>query len=233
MDQKETKEKIIMNATLREITGKHTRSLRKNGIVPANIYGKGYTPQTISLDKKEFIDTFKAAGETNVVYVKVYGKEIPTLFSEIQIHPTNQSVLHVDLKKIDLKKKVETQVPFVISSLSEAVEKKHGILLTQMTEVTIEALPSDIPNNIAVDISNMSEIGDVIRISDLPKSTSYEIKEEPDRIIVSITEHKEEELVPETVSEEPEITGEVVGDGESSEDTTDQNTSLSGENKKE
>ena len=233
MEHKEKKEKIIMNATFREITGKQTRSLRKDGIVPANIYGKEFTSQTISLDKKEFIDTFKAAGETNVVYVKVDGKEIPTLFSEIQIHPTNQSVLHVDLKKIDLKKKVETQVPFVISGLSEAVEKKHGILLTQMTEVTIEALPSDIPNNIDVDISNMSEIGDVIRISDLPKSASYEIKEELERIIVSVTEHKEEELVPETVSEEPEITGEAEGDGESSEDATDQNTSLSDENKKE
>lgn len=233
MVQKETKEKITINATLREIKGKGNRSLRRKGVIPANIYGKDFTSQTISLDKKEFVDTFRAAGETNVVYVKIDEKEIPTLFSEIQIHPTNQSVLHVDLKKIDLKKKVETQVPLVISGISEAVEKKHGILLTQMTEVTIEALPSNIPNDIVVDISNMSEIGDVIRISDLPKSTTYEIKEEEERIIVSVTEHKEEELVPETVSEEPEITGEAEGEGAISDDSTDQNTNLSDENKKE
>jgi len=233
MVQKETKEKYVLKATPRTIIGKQTRSLRKAGIVPANIFGKEFTSQTISLQLKDFIDTFKSAGETNVVYIDIDGEEIPTLFSEIQIHPTNQSILHVDLKKIDLKQKVETQVPFSIIGISEAVEKKHGILLTQMTEVTIEALPSDIPNDIEVDISNMNEIGDVIHISDLPKSTSYEIKEEDERIIVSVTEHKEEELEPETVSEEPEITTEVEGEGESPEDASDQNADSSDKNKGE
>jgi len=223
MDKKSTKVKIVMTANPREIVGKSTRSLRKSGVVPANIYGKDFESLTISVDLKEFVDTFKTAGETNVVYVKVSDKEIPTLISEIQIHPVNQSILHVDLRKIDLKQKIEAQVPLVIFGESEAVEVKHGILLTQMTEITIESLPSDIPNEISVDISTLNEIGDVIRVSDLPKIDGVEFKEDPERMIASVTEHKEEELVPETVSDEPEIIGEdgkaVVPEGEEGSET--------------
>ena len=226
MVQKNKKEKIIMHAKVRKIIGKQTRALRKEGIIPANIYGKNFTSQTIALNQKEFVDTFKTAGETNIVYVILDDKEIPTLISEIQIHPINQSILHVDLRKINLKQKIEVQVPITIIGTSEAVENKNGILLTQMTEITVTALPSDIPDNISVDISNMNELGDVIRISDLPKSDLFYINEDSEQTIVSVTEHKEEELEPETVSEKPEIIGEgeteATTEGESSESVSDQ-----------
>jgi len=237
MVQKDTKEKIVLHAKPRTIFGKQTRSLRKGGVVPANIYGKKFKSQSIVVEKKEFVDTFKTAGETNIVYVTIDEKEIPTLISEIQIHPVNQSILHVDLRKIDLKQKIEAKVPLVITGMSEAVEKKNGVLLTQMDEVTIEALPADIPNEIQVDISGLIEIGDAIHVSDLPKSKLYEIKEGPERFIVSVTEHKEEELVPETVSEEPEIIGEeekaAAEEGDIPETPTDQTADSKDEKKKD
>lgn len=220
MVQKNKKEKIIMHAKVRKIIGKQTRALRKEGIIPANIYGKNFTSQTIALNKKEFFDTFKTAGETNIVYVILDDKEIPTLINEIQIHPINQSILHVDLRKINLKQKIEAQVPIAIVGTSKAVENKNGILLTQMTEITVTALPPDIPDNISVDISNMNELGDVIRISDLPKSDLFYINEDSEQTIVSVTEHKEEELEPETVSEKPEI----IGEGETETTTKDESS---------
>ena len=222
MEKTQKKDRIVLNASLRKIFGKRTRSMRKDGFIPANIFGEKMEPLAISLDQKAFNETFKIAGETNVVYIAVDNKKIPTLISEIQIHPVSQSILHIDLRKIDLTHKIEAHVPIVLVGESEAVESKNGVILSQMDEVTIESLPEDIPDKIEVDISKLTEIGDIFRISDLVIEGSFVILDEPERAIVSIIEHKEEEIEPETVSEDPEIIGkeaeeegtEAIGDNE-------------------
>lgn len=202
------KEKITLKAIKRDILGKQTRSLRKSGTIPANIFGKNFKSLAVSINNKEFLTTYKESGETNVVFINVENKEIPTLISQIQIHPIDQSILHIDFRKIDLKQKIEAKVPIAIIGTSEAVERKNGVLLSQMTEINIFALPADIPNKIEIDITPLTDIGNSIRIADLPKSNTFEIKEDPTKTIVLVTEHKEEELEPETVSEEPEIISE-------------------------
>ncbi|PIQ73436.1 50S ribosomal protein L25 [Candidatus Roizmanbacteria bacterium CG11_big_fil_rev_8_21_14_0_20_36_8] len=207
MEKTQKKDRIILNASLRKIFGKQTRSMRKNGLIPANIFGEKMEPLAISFDQKAFNETFKIAGETNVVYIAVDSKKIPTLISEIQIHPVTQSILHIDLRKIDLTHKIEAHVPILLVGESEAVESKNGVVISQMDEVKIESLPEDIPNQIEIDISKLSEIGDIFRVSDLVVEGSFVILDEPERAIVSIIEHKEEEIEPETVSEDPEIIG--------------------------
>ena len=222
MEKTQKKDRIILNASLRKIFGKQTRSMRKNGLIPANIFGEKMEPLAISFDQKAFNETFKIAGETNVVYIAVDSKKIPTLISEIQIHPVTQSILHIDLRKIDLTHKIEAHVPILLVGESEAVESKNGVVISQMDEVKIESLPEDIPNQIEIDISKLSEIGDIFRVSDLVVEGSFVILDEHERAIVSIIEHKEEEIEPETVSEDPEIIGkeaeeegtETIGDNE-------------------
>lgn len=205
MTQPQSAEKVILEAQKRETFGKQTRSLRKSGTLPSNIYGPGFESVAIGIDSNTFQSIYKSAGETTVVYVKVEDKEYPTLISEIQYHPVTEEILHVDLRKVNLRQKIEASVPLVFVGESEAVEVKNGVLLTQLVEVTVSALPTNIPHQIEVDISALKDNGDMIRIADLAKSGEYEVVDEADRVIVTVAEHKEEAIEPETAAEAPEI----------------------------
>lgn len=217
MTQPNSAEKVILEAQKRETFGKQTRSLRKSGTIPANIYGKDFESVSVGIDSNTFQHIYKSAGETTVVYVKVEEKEYPTLISEIQYHPVSEEILHVDLRKVNLRQKVEAYVPLTFVGESEAVEQKNGVLLTQLEEVTVSALPTHIPHQIEVDLSALKEIGDMIRIADLAKSDDYEVVDESDRVIVTVAEHKEEAIEPETATEAPEIIGGEAAEGEDGE----------------
>lgn len=199
MSKKETKkEKIVLNAQVRKTFGKKLKSLRKEGKIPANIYGPDFKSLAITVDLKEFIKTYKTAKETGIVYVKVEKEEIPALIKNIQKHPVNHSILHVDFRKVDLKQQLETEVPLKIIGQSPAVLEKNGVLLTQTNSVLISALPENIPSEITIDISNLKEIGQEIKIADLPANKNYQILTPKDKVIVSVIAHKEESTQPET-----------------------------------
>ena len=206
-------DKIILKADIRETFGKAVRQMRNKGMIPSNVYGSNFESKAITVDLKEFQTIYKQAGETGVIYIDVDGKSIPTLVTDIQFDPIKGSYLHVDFRKVDLNKKIEANVPFKFIGESLAVEQKNGVLITQMDEITVEALPSDIPHEIEIDLAKLAEIGDEIKVSDLATATGYVVMEEPDRVIISVTEHKEENIEPETVTEAPEITSEKPEDG--------------------
>lgn len=199
------KEKIIIKAEKREKLGKATRKLRKEGILPANIFGKDIDSISIKVSALDFRHTFARVHETGVVYVEVEGKLIPSLIQNIQRHPVSGAVLHGDFKKINLKQKTQAEVPIKIIGESDAVKSKNGILITQMQTMTIEALPTDIPSDIEIDISVLKEIGDEIKIKDIKTTDKVAYKDEEEAVIVSVIAHKEEETEPDTTAEKPEI----------------------------
>lgn len=209
-----TEAKTIIAAQPRTVFGKQVQAIRKLGFVPANIYGKDFESKAISMNAVEFLTTYKKAGETTVVYVEVEGKTIPTLITDIQLHPVKRYIIHVDLRKVDLKKKIEAEVPVKLIGESIAVDQKNGVLISQLDTITIESLPTNIPHEIEIDISALKEIGDQITVGSIPKSDTYEIMDEPERVIVSVTEHVEEVIEVQTTTEAPEILTEKAPEGE-------------------
>lgn len=201
----ESATKITLQATPRTVFGKSVRKIRKDGTIPGNIFGKDFKSQAILLNPKDFHTAYKQTGETGLMYVEMDGKSIPTLIADIQYHPSADSILHVDLRKVDLTVKTEAEVPVKFIGESVAVAQKNGVLIHQMDHITVEALPADIPHTIEVDISALAEIGDEIKVSSLPKSATYEIKDDPEKTIVSVTEHVEEVIEVQTTTEAPEI----------------------------
>lgn len=197
--------KTVLTVQKRDVLGKKVKKLRKNGLIPANVFGPDFNSISIMLPLKDFIHAYKIAHETGIVYLQLDKDTIPTLIKIVQHHPIDHSVLHVDFRKIDLKQKIETAVPVEVTGESIAVTQHGGVLLTQHDHLMVEALPQDIPQNISVDISTLKELGQEIKVSDLPKSSDYEIKDDPSTVIVSIIAHKEESVTPETTAVEPEI----------------------------
>lgn len=206
-------EKLILSVIPRSIFGKKLRKIRHEGIIPANIFGPEFKSISISVQFGDFVKTYKKAKETGIIYLTLDKEEIPVLIKQVQRHPVNDSILHVDFRKVDLKKKIQTEVPVKTTGVSEAVNQKAGVLLTLSETLLVEALPGDIPQQIDVDISSIKELGKEIKVSDLPKSTVYEIKTPADKVVVSVVEHKEESVTPETTAAAPEVIGEAPIEG--------------------
>lgn len=200
-----TEEKIKLSADIRNLVGKKAKKLRKQGLILGNIYGPDFKSKSITVNYKDFFKVYRIAKETKIIYLNIDKEEIPVLIKNIQTHPITNKVLHVDFRKVDLKKKIETEVPIKIVGQSEAVNQKGGVLLTQSQSILIEALPENIPQEIEVDISVLKEIGQDIKVSDLAKSEKYEIKSPQDKVIVSVIAHKEESVAPETTATTPEV----------------------------
>ena len=191
-------DKLLLTVTPRTVFGKKLKKLRKEGVVPANIYGPDFKSQSVSVEFKDFVKLYKVAKQTGVVYLKLNKDELPVLIKNVQRHPVSELILHADFRKIDLKQKINTNVPIKVVGQSEAVSQKGGVLLTQAESLLVEALPTNIPKQIDVDISSLKEIGQEIKVSDLPKSDLYELKDRLEKVIVSVVEHKEEEILPQT-----------------------------------
>ncbi|MGB2731821.1 MAG: 50S ribosomal protein L25 [Microgenomates group bacterium] len=204
-------QKLHLAVTPREQFGKNLKKMRHQGFVPANVFGPGFKSVSISTQVKDFSKAYKTAHETGVVYLDLNKDEIPTLIGQVQRHPVSNAIIHVDFRKIDLKQKIETTVPVKTVNDSPAIAQ-GGVLLTQSDHVLIEALPEEIPQEIEIDLSKLLEIGAEVRVKDLPASSGYVIKEDPEKILLSIIAHKEESVTPETTVATPEVLTEKEGD---------------------
>jgi large subunit ribosomal protein L25 len=123
-------QEIKLNAKKREVFGKKVKHLRKEGLIPSNVYGKKTKSIALTIDRGEFDKVFKDAGETSVVKLLIDGdkEDRPILIQNIQRSPLTEEPLHVDLRQIVLTEKVTAEIPVEITGESPAVEQKIGRL---------------------------------------------------------------------------------------------------------
>ncbi|MFZ2206491.1 MAG: 50S ribosomal protein L25 [Microgenomates group bacterium] len=209
------KKKMILEAQLRTVFGKKNKNLRKQGLLPGNIYGTNFPSQAVSVNYIEFKRTYRIVGETGIVYVKTEKEEVPTLVTALQRDPLEGLLLHVDFRKVDLNIKIEAEVPLTFVGVAPAANA-GGVILTQTDKVTVEALPQNIPHNIEVDLSELKEVGNEIKVSQLPKNELYVIMTDAEKVLVSVAAHKEESVIAETTAAAaPEVlTAKPEGEGE-------------------
>ncbi|NTU46848.1 50S ribosomal protein L25 [Candidatus Roizmanbacteria bacterium] len=197
-------QKLPLAAEERTVFGKQVNQLRKNNILPGNIYGIKKTSQAISLKELEFKAVYKVARETGVVHIELDKTSIPTLITDVQRDPVTHAIVHIDFRRVNLKQKIQTMVPVLVVGESEAVKTLGGVLLNQHDHITIEAFPQDIPSHIEVDITSITELGQEIKISDLTLSEDYTVIDLPETVIVTVTAHKVQSEVPDTAAATPE-----------------------------
>jgi len=211
------KEKTILKAEIRQVFGKRVKKLRKEGLIPANIFGKDFKSKAITINAKEFAKVYKKVKETGVLYLKIEKETLPVLIASVQKHPVTHQILHVDFKKVDLTQKTQAEVPVEIVGQAPAVLEKGGVLLTLTQSLLVEALPEEIPQSIKVDISTLKDIGQEIKVANLPTSSTYQILTEKEKVIVSAVAHKEESVTPET---QPTTAPEIITEKKESEKET-------------
>lgn len=192
--------------------------------MPANIYGKGIKSLAIQVDLKSFDTVYKEVGETGLVNLTVNKekKGRPALIHNLQKDPVTDQPLHADFHQVDLTKKVTADIPLEFVGEAAAIEK-GGVLIQLLNEVEVEALPTDLPDKIEVDVSKLVEVGDSVALKDLSVETKkVKLTEENlETKVVQIEEpakEKEPEEAPPTegeeVAEEGEKTEAEVAEGE-------------------
>jgi large subunit ribosomal protein L25 len=168
-------------------------ALRAAGKMPAVFYGPKEASTSITLNAKEFGKVWKKAGESSVVILKDdAGVEHETLIHEVDVHPLSGEPRHADFYVIEKGKKVQVAVQLTFSGVSPAVKDKGGILVKVHREIEIEAAPRDLPHDIVVDIAKLVELTDVIKAKDLVLPKGVDLKINPEDVIASIAEAKEE-----------------------------------------
>lgn len=182
-----------LKGEVRTITGKKVKKLRNEGLLPATVYGQEMTPMSIQVIDKDMEAIFNHVGESGLVELTVGTEKMPILFRNPQYHPFSGSLIHIDCYKVNLKEKIETVVP--LEFFGESLSVKAGNVLVEVTmEVEVEALPTDLPEKIEVDLSKLETLESVITIADLDVDrTKIEIKNDPEQVVVKTEEPRVEE----------------------------------------
>ena len=201
----------------RENIGKGLDSLRKRGILPAVLYGPEIDNTSIQLDLKEFKVLYEEAGETTLIDLEMGDKIYSVLIYEAKKDPLTGEFIHVDFYQPILTEEVEADVPLVFEGESLAVKDLGGTLIKEIQEITVKALPRDLPHEIKVDVSSLNTFDDEILVKDLKVADNVKIQKEADEIVALVTPPQKEEE-----EEKPVEEGEEGEEGEEKEEVEEE-----------
>lgn len=186
-------EKVVIKATKRDVVGKQVKAMRREGKLPAVIYGRHNEPIIISLDAHTASLALGRLSSSSLVTIDVDGTEYATLVREKQRDYIKNRLLHVDFLAVSLDEKITATVSLHFIGVSIAVKDYNAVLVHNLEELEVECLPGDLPEGIDVDITVLSKIGDGIRVRDVVVSDKVRILENPDTMVAVATAPKVEE----------------------------------------
>jgi large subunit ribosomal protein L25 len=201
---------LELKAEVREDVGKKLESLREKGIVPAVVYGFGHKPVSIQVNYEEFKKIFEQAGESTLLKLKVQmpnaKEEVKNvLINDISRDPISGKFTHIDFHQVRMDQTIKAEVPLIFEGEAPAVKNMEGVLIKNITEIEVEALPKDLPHEIKVDISILDSFDKHIRAKDLILPAGVKIELNPDEMIVSVIPPRSEEEIKATEEKPAEV----------------------------
>ena len=185
-------DKIVLDAQVRTQTGKKVKFLRKEGYIPAVIYGRDIDTLPISLKQRETTLLFNKISGSTILTIHVDGKEHATLVREVQRDYLKNELLHVDLQAVSLKEKLRTHVSLTLVGKAPVLENFEALIVSGIDQIEVECLPQDLVDTIEVDISLLAAIGDAIYVKDLPKLANVEVLTDMEELVAVANAVKEE-----------------------------------------
>ena len=192
----------------RTLIGKKVNRLRREGIMPATVYGKGVGPFTVQLNARAFSDVYRHSGKTTLLDLSIPGQKTQSAFvHSVQRHPVTRAILHADFLVVDLLTEITVDVPIHVVGESPLAARGDAIVNQPLTALSVRALPTDLPANIEVDISGLDSIDKTIHVRDIPALAKGAIVTPEDELVISLTPSRpaEEEAAEEEAAAEPEL----------------------------
>ncbi len=214
----------LLTVENRTLFGKKVNRLRREGILPATVYGKGVGPFAVQLSARDFEQTFKRAGRTALIDITVPGQLHQSVFVHaVQRHPVRRDVIHVDFLAVDLTHDITVAVPLHFVGAPELAKRDEAVVNHLLNALEIRTLPANVPAHIEVDVSGLEGFDQNIRARDITLPENVTLVIPADTIVVSLSpsriEQEEEEAVEATEeAAEPELVTEVDEEEEADEE---------------
>ena len=173
-------EVIELNAKPRTVTGKQVSALRRNGLIPAVMYGAGVDATPLELVEHETSQALISVGGSTLIDLKVGDETHKVLLREIQRHVIRRNIMHIDFLKVAMDVAIRAVVPIELVGSAPAVRELGGVLVAGLDEIEVEALPGDLPDRINVDLSVLVDFDSSITVGDLALGESVTLITEPD-----------------------------------------------------
>jgi large subunit ribosomal protein L25 len=185
--------------------------IRKEGKIPAVLYGPDIENIPVVMDEKEFKNAISTEhGENVLLKVKPGSKKtVSAMIKEIQVHPVTDKIIHVDLCQINLTEEIEVEVPVEFEGEPVGVKTEGGVLEHVLRNVRVKCLPTEIPDSFILDVSELN-IGEGLKVLDMPAVKGIQILDDPEQLVANVvapTELKIEEEAIEEAAAEPEVIG--------------------------
>lgn len=186
---------LTIEVSRRDETGKSAnRRLRREEMIPAVVYGGGKEPIAIKVPRKTLIDLFKSGGSENRIFLLKLadtGQSRHAMIRDMQVDPITRKVEHVDFMRIDMSKRIRVRVHVTLEGVAYGVRTEGGLLDFVTREVEVECLPTSIPQEIKVDVTEV-KVGQHLEVKDLKLPEGVKLLEDEDRVIVSVAHAKVE-----------------------------------------
>lgn len=202
-------EALTLTATSRDVFGKKTRFLRRQGMTPTHLFGHNLKSLPLQCHTAELKNILAQAGTTTLLNLKIDSEKRPrkVLIREIQKDVLGRQLLHVDFYQVKLTEKIKADVPIVLTGEAPALKLKGRFLMQTLDSLSIECLPDKLLPEIRIDLSPLEEVEQAIHVKDLTLDQDITVANDPDQLIVKVSEkvvaEVEEEVV--EVEEEKEV----------------------------
>ncbi len=173
----------------RATLGKRVARLRRAGVLPANVFGRGIDSVAVQIEERAVRELLQAHGLNTLISLQIAGEEAPrpVVVRDVGRHPVTRTPLHLDFYQVDLERTITGSVPVHVTGESPAVRDLGGILLVGSDSVQVEALPADMPNFVTVSIEPLAELDDEITVADLEIPGTITVLSDPHQMLVRIT----------------------------------------------
>ncbi len=198
---------LNLKAKIREKTGKKVKALRKQGILPAVLYGPEIKNLSLEIDSKEFENMYKEAGESSLISLQVGDDKFSVLIHGVKKDPLTGKPIHADFYQPILTEEVEASVPIVFEGEALAVKELGGTLVREISEIEVKALPQNLPHEIKVNIDGLKTFEHEILVKDLELPQGVTVQREKNEIVAVVTPpetEKIEEELEKPIEEKPE-----------------------------
>ena len=172
----------------RRTLGKKNRQLRREGLVPAVVYGPSIESLSVQFPYRAIEVTLMNAGGTNLINIEVNGETYPSLAREVQRDVVRGDILHVDFLAVDQSQRISVEVPIIMQGESPVVAAREGILITGRSSLTLEVFPSDIRDRILINLSELTELGAEVLVRDLSFGESVTVHNDPNEMLAKIVQ---------------------------------------------
>ncbi|MFC1957366.1 50S ribosomal protein L25 [Chloroflexota bacterium] len=214
-------EEIELLANTREVLGKKVRFLRREGNTPVHLFGHSVASEALQCDTAELRRVLTQAGRTGLISLKIDNKKGPrnVVVREVQRAPRSGALLHVDFYQVRMTEKIRVEVPIVPVGEAPALKEKDNFMAQELNNLTIECLPNQIPNDVELDVSSLTEADQTMHVADITLDEGITILNDPEQMVLKIgarrvekveegVEAAEEALAPEVAASSQEEPGE-------------------------